>query len=73
LIVVVQSRGTFVRGEQERAVVTLGKGDQAQARMPDPDERRKYRLQEGEPVVLVTRFDGSVEGYGAHSVTIVGA
>ncbi|MEV0152980.1 GntR family transcriptional regulator [Micromonospora sp. NPDC050686] len=72
LIVVVQSRGTFVRGEQERAVVTLGKGDQAQARMPDPDERRKYGLHEGEPVILVTRTNGEVEGYGAHSVTIVG-
>ncbi|MEU3452460.1 GntR family transcriptional regulator [Micromonospora sp. NPDC006766] len=72
LIVVVQSRGTFVRGEQERTVVTLSKGDQMQARMPDPEERRKYALHEGEPVILVTRTDGTAEGYGAHSVTIVG-
>ncbi|QOC92118.1 GntR family transcriptional regulator [Micromonospora craniellae] len=71
LIVVVQSRGTFVRGEQERSIVTLSKGDQVQARMPDPDERRKYVLHEGEPVVLVTRTDGRVQGYGAHRVTIV--
>ncbi|GGM38090.1 hypothetical protein GCM10011608_23440 [Micromonospora sonchi] len=72
LIVVVQSRGTFVRGEQERTTVTLGKGDQVQARMPDPDERRRYGLHEGEPVVLVTRTNGTVEGYGAHGVTVVG-
>jgi DNA-binding transcriptional regulator YhcF (GntR family) len=72
LIVVVQSRGTFVKGEQERTVVTLGNGDQAQARMPDPEERRKYSLHEGEPVVLVTRVNGTVEGYGAHTVTVVG-
>ncbi len=69
---VVQSRGTFVMGEQERTTVTLGKDDRAHARMPDPEERRKYRLHEGEPVVLVTRTNGSVEGYGAHRVTIVG-
>ncbi|MEV0328608.1 GntR family transcriptional regulator [Micromonospora echinospora] len=72
LIVVVQSRGTFVMGEQERVVVTLGKGDQVQARMPDPEERRKYRLREGEPLVLVERVDGGTEGYGAHRVTVVG-
>ncbi|MFI9641825.1 GntR family transcriptional regulator [Micromonospora sp. NPDC051925] len=73
LIVVVQSRGTFVRGEQERAEVTLGKGDRVHSRMPDPDERRRYTLHEGEPVILVTRADGRVEGYGAHRVTIVGS
>ncbi|MEH1012085.1 GntR family transcriptional regulator [Micromonospora sp. CPCC 206060] len=72
LIVVVQSRGTFVKGEQERARVTLGKGDQVQTRMPDPEERRKYHLHEGEPVVLVTRTNGTVECYGAHTVTVVG-
>ena len=71
LIVVVQSRGTFVMGEQERTTVTLGRGDRAQARMPDPEERRRYHLHEGEPVVLVSRADGGVEGYGAHTVTIV--
>ncbi len=69
---VVQSRGTFVRGEQERTTVTLGKGDQVQARMPDPEERRRYGLHEGEPVILVTRTNGTVEGYGAHGVTVVG-
>ncbi|WP_326551057.1 GntR family transcriptional regulator [Micromonospora sp. NBC_01813] len=72
LIVVVQSRGTFVMGEQERTIVTLSGGDRAQSRMPDPEERRKYGLHEGEPVVLVTRADGSFEGYGAHRITIEG-
>ncbi|MFI2711183.1 GntR family transcriptional regulator [Micromonospora sp. NPDC018662] len=73
LIVVVQSRGTFVRGEQERTTVTVSKGDQVQARMPDPEERRRYALHEGEPVIVVTRTNGNVEAYGAHSVTVVGA
>lgn len=72
LVVVVQSRGTFVMGEQERRVVTLSRGDQVQTRMPDPEERRKYGLHEGEPVILVTRTSGDVEGYGAHRVTVVG-
>ncbi|MEU8376912.1 GntR family transcriptional regulator [Micromonospora sp. NPDC048894] len=71
LIVVVQSRGTFVRGEQDRVEVTLSKGDRVQSRMPDPEERRRLTLHEGEPVILVTRADGAVEGYGAHRVTIV--
>ncbi|MFK3980653.1 GntR family transcriptional regulator [Micromonospora sp. NPDC050397] len=71
LVVVVQSRGTFVMGEQQRSVVTLGKGDQVQARMPDPEERRKYGLHEGEPVVLIMRTNGNIEGYGAHRVTVV--
>ncbi|WP_433229413.1 GntR family transcriptional regulator [Micromonospora sp. CA-248260] len=71
LIVVVQSRGTFVRGEQDRVEVTLSKGDRVQSRMPDPEERRRLTLHEGEPVILVNRADGAVEGYGAHRVTIV--
>ncbi|TDC00056.1 GntR family transcriptional regulator [Micromonospora fluostatini] len=71
LIVVVRSRGTFVRGEQERTLIALATGDQAQARMPDPPEQRNFGLQEGEPVILVTRADGKVEKYGAHSVTVV--
>lgn len=71
LIVVVQSRGTFVTGEQERTTVTLGKGDQAQARMPDPEERRRHHLREGEPLMLVSRADGTTEQYGAHRVTVV--
>lgn len=68
-----QSRGTFVLGEQERTIVTLSKGDQAQSRMPDPEERRKYHLHEGEPIVLIKRTDGSAEGYGAYRITVVGA
>jgi GntR family transcriptional regulator len=40
--------------------------------MPDPAEQRRYGLHEGEPLVLVTRASGTVEGHGAHSVTIVG-
>ncbi|KWV34317.1 MULTISPECIES: GntR family transcriptional regulator [Micromonospora] len=71
LIVVVQSRGTFVRGEQDRVEVILSKGDRAHSRMPDPEERRRLTLHEGEPVILVTRADGTVESYGAHRVSIV--
>ena len=73
LILVVKSRGTFVADERDRETLTLGKGDQVQTRMPDPEERRKYGLNEGEPLVLVTRADGSIEGYGAHRVTVVGS
>ncbi|SDY48553.1 GntR family transcriptional regulator [Micromonospora pattaloongensis] len=72
LIVVAKSRGTFVADQQERTTVTLSKGDQVQTRMPDPEERRRYQLNEGEPLVLVTRADGTTEGYGAHRVTLVG-
>lgn len=72
LIIVVKSRGTFVAGEAERTTVSLGKGDQVVTRMPDPDERRKHGLHEGEPIVFITRADGSTETYGAHRVTVAG-
>ncbi|GGM12638.1 GntR family transcriptional regulator [Micromonospora yangpuensis] len=71
LIVVVQSRGTFVRGEQDRTIVTMREGDRLRARMPDPEERRKYGLQEGEPLILVTSADGKIGGYGANTTEIV--
>lgn len=58
LIVTRHGHGTYVRQAGERERVTLGTGEQAIARMPTPDERRKLDLDDGMPVCVVTGADG---------------
>src|SRR3954470_12735670 len=55
LIVTESGVGSKVREQAEREVVRLGHDDQAWARMPTPDERRRLRILEGTPVIVVER------------------
>src|SRR3954466_13855856 len=58
LVTVDRPRGTFVRVPEPTEVVPLARGERAGARMPTDAERRKYRLGEGVPVLVVTSPDG---------------
>lgn len=58
LVTVDRPRGTFVRVPEAVQVVVLGRGERVGARMPTDVERRKHRLGEGVPVLVVTTTDG---------------
>ncbi len=55
LIVTESGVGSKVREPVEREIVRLGRDDQAWVRMPTPDERRRLRILEGTPVIVVER------------------
>jgi DNA-binding transcriptional regulator YhcF (GntR family) len=57
LIVTESGVGSSVREQVEREVVRLKPGDQAWPRMPTPAERRRLRILEGTPVIVVERGD----------------
>jgi DNA-binding FadR family transcriptional regulator len=59
LVTVDRPRGTFVRIPEPVDVVTLARGERVSARMPTDAERRRYRLGDGVPVLLVTAADGT--------------
>ncbi|WP_328461491.1 winged helix-turn-helix domain-containing protein [Actinoplanes sp. NBC_00393] len=59
LVTVDRPRGTFVRIPEPVEVITLARGDRVSARMPTDTERRKYRLRDGVPVLVVTAHDGT--------------
>src|SRR3954469_3656708 len=54
LVTVDRPRGTFVRVPEPVEVLTLARGERVGARMPTDAERRKHRLSEGVPVLVVT-------------------
>lgn len=62
LIVTESGVGSKVREQVEREVVPLRPGDQAWPRMPTPAERRRLRILEGTPVIVVER-DGEQTVY----------
>jgi DNA-binding FadR family transcriptional regulator len=55
LIVTESGVGSKVREPVEREIVRLGHDDQAWTRMPTPAERRRLRILEGTPVIVVER------------------
>ena len=59
LVTVDRPRGTFVRVPEPVEVVTLARGERVGARMPTDAERRKHRLSEGVPVLVVIAVDGT--------------
>ncbi len=59
LVTVDRPRGTFVRVPEAVELIALGRGERASARMPTDAERRKHRLGEGVPVLVVIAADGS--------------
>lgn len=70
LVTVDRPRGTFVRVPEPTELVTLARGERASARMPTDAERRKYRLGEGVPVMVVTAADGSETVHPADRVQL---
>jgi DNA-binding transcriptional regulator YhcF (GntR family) len=70
LVTVDRPRGTFVRVLEAAELVTLARGERASARMPTDAERRKYRLGEGVPVLVVTAADGTQTVHPADRVQL---
>lgn len=60
LIRTVNRRASYVREDTARRRLTLSSPARVMARMPTPEERRELRLDEGVPVLVVTR-GGRVE------------
>jgi DNA-binding GntR family transcriptional regulator len=72
LVSTVRGEGTRVRQPVERESVRLGRTDRAVARMPVESERRELDLDEGVPVVEVTRADGATELHRADRTEFFG-
>lgn len=62
LIVTESGVGSAVRENVEREIVKLRSGDRIWPRMPTPAERRRLRILEGTPVIVVER-DGEETVY----------
>jgi GntR family transcriptional regulator len=69
LIVTVSGVGSRVRAAAPRTVVTLAGEDEATTRMPTPAERRRLKLAEGIPVLVVSR--GDREELHAGNLTVI--
>lgn len=69
---VVSGRGhrTRVREQVDRQPVVLGPDDEAIARMPTDQERRRLDLPVGEPVLELRRADGTTEVLAGDSTVI---
>ncbi|WP_432050337.1 GntR family transcriptional regulator [Verrucosispora sp. NA02020] len=61
LVDVASGRGTRVRGQAEREVVSVPRGSMIDSRMPTPDERAELDIPDGVPVQVVTT-GGRVRG-----------
>ena len=61
LIITERGFGSRVRAVAERQPVKVKRGDVITARMPSEPERRTMDLDEGVPLIVLTRADGSVE------------
>ena len=70
LVTVDRPRGTFVRVPEPVEVITMARGERVGARMPTDNERRKYRLGDGVPVLVVTAHDGTEKVYPADRVQL---
>jgi DNA-binding FadR family transcriptional regulator len=70
LVTVDRPRGTFVRVPEPVQVVTLARGERVGARMPTDAERRRHRLGEGVPVLVVTTPDGTETVHPADRVQL---
>lgn len=65
-----RGRRTQVRGQLERRVVLLDRGDTAETRMPTEAERRDLGVPVGEPIFEVRRAGGAVELLRGASTTL---
>lgn len=64
---------SYVREIHERQPVCLGTEDEGVVRMPTPEERDHLDIDEGIPVVIVTRSSGETEMLPADRITLRGA
>ncbi|MEU4420995.1 winged helix-turn-helix domain-containing protein [Actinoplanes sp. NPDC024001] len=71
LVTVDRPRGTFVRVPEPVELITLARGARVGARMPTDNERRKYRLGEGVPMLVVTAHDGTETVHPADRVALI--
>jgi DNA-binding FadR family transcriptional regulator len=70
LVTVDRPRGTFVRVPEPIEVIALARGERVGARMPTDAERRKHRLREGVPVLVVITVDGTESVHPADRVQL---
>ncbi|MFC7527058.1 winged helix-turn-helix domain-containing protein [Actinoplanes sp. GCM10030250] len=70
LVTVDRPRGTFVRVPEPVEVVALARGERVGARMPTDAERRKYRLSDGVPMLVVIAADGTETVHPADRVQL---
>lgn len=70
LIVTENGVGSTVRENVEREIVKLKPGEQAWPRMPTPAERKRLRIVEGTPVIVVER-DGEETVYVGDRVLLI--
>lgn len=68
LIVREQGVRARIRQAGERTIMELQPGDRFTVRPASPEERRSFKLGEGEPVAEVTHADGSAEVVPAYEV-----
>jgi DNA-binding GntR family transcriptional regulator len=69
-LIVTERRGSYVRGRPAPKVVHVGRG-RISARLPTDPERRAMRLDEGVPVLVITRHGGGEELHPADRTEIV--
>lgn len=69
LIVTASGVGSRVRAHAPRTVVQLRPGEEATARMPTPAERRRLKLAEGIPVLVIS--SGGREELHAANLTVI--
>jgi DNA-binding GntR family transcriptional regulator len=69
-LIVTERRGSYVRGRRAVTVVHVGQG-RISARMPTDPERRAMRLDEGVPVLVISRHGGGEELHPADRTEIV--
>ncbi|SDT77726.1 winged helix-turn-helix domain-containing protein [Actinoplanes derwentensis] len=70
LVTVDRPRGTFVRVPEPVELIPLTTGARVSARMPTASERRRHRLRDGVPVLVVTAPDGAATSYPADRVQL---
>ncbi|GLY04852.1 MULTISPECIES: winged helix-turn-helix domain-containing protein [Actinoplanes] len=70
LVTVDRPRGTFVRIPEPVQLLQLTRGDKVSARMPTDVERRRHKLAEGVPVLVITAPDGSEKVHPADRVQL---
>lgn len=71
LVDVAPGHGTRVRGQEPDLEELAGEPDQlVSARMPTPEERARWRMAEGVPVLVVRQPDGLMDVYPADEYNV---
>jgi DNA-binding GntR family transcriptional regulator len=70
-LIVTTARGSIVRLQQDKDEVVMHPVARVTSRMPTTEERRRFGLLEGVPVLVVERADGDTEVFPADRTTLV--